>query len=111
MNITESKQGSVTVLLAEGKLDSVSSPDLDRRMATLIEDGVRQITVDLSGVDYISSAGLRVFLSAAKRLKQAQGKLALAAPSNQVQQIFDVAGFASILPIFRTLNEAVAACA
>lgn len=111
MNIKELKQGTVTILQAQGKLDSMSSPELDRRMTSLIEGGTRQITVDLSEIDYVSSAGLRVFLSAAKRLKQAQGKLALASPSSQVQQIFDIAGFATILPIFKSLNEAVSACA
>ena len=111
MNISESKQGNVTILKAQGKLDATSSPELDKRLASLVESGIRQIVLDLAGLDYVSSAGLRVFLSAAKRLKQAQGKLALANPSAQVQQIFDIAGFASIMPIFKTLNEAVAACA
>jgi len=111
MNITESKQGNVTILQMQGKLDAMSSPELDKRLASLVESGTRQIAVNLVGLDYVSSAGLRVFLSATKRLKQAQGKLALCNPSVQVQQIFDIAGFASILPIFKTLKEAVDACA
>jgi anti-anti-sigma factor len=110
MNISESKQGDVTILKAQGKLDSMSSPELDKHLTSLVENGVRQIAVDLAELDYVSSAGLRVFLSAAKRLKQAQGKLALANLSAQVQQIFDIAGFESILPVFKTVNEAVAAC-
>ena len=110
MNISESKQDNVTIVQAEGKLDSMSAPELDKRLTDLIENGTRQIAVDLAGIDYVSSAGLRVFLSATKRLKQSQGKLTLANPSAQVQQILDIAGFASILPIFKTLNEAVGAC-
>ena len=111
MNISESKQGNVTILKAQGKLDSTSSPEFDKLLSSLVENGTRQIALDLSGLEYVSSAGLRVFLSTAKRLKQAQGKLALANPAAQVQQIFDIAGFDSILPIFRTVNEAVDACA
>ncbi len=111
MNISESKQGNVTILKAQGKLDATSSPELDKRLASLVENGTMQITLDLAGLDYVSSAGLRVFLSAAKRLQQAHGKLALANLSAQVQQIFDIAGFESILPVFKTVNEAVAACA
>jgi len=111
MNIIESKQGDITILKAEGKLDASSSPELDKRISSLVESGTKQIALDLAGLDYVSSAGLRVFLSAAKRLKQAHGKLALANLSAQVQQIFDIAGFESILPIFKTLNEAVDACA
>ena len=111
MNISESKQGNVTILKAQGKLDSTSSPELDQRLASLIESGTNQIALDLADLDYVSSAGLRVFLSAAKRLKQASGKLALANLSVQVQQIFDIAGFESILPVFKTVNEAIDACA
>ena len=111
MNISESKQGNVTIMQIQGKLDSMNSPELDKRLTSLVESGIRQIALDLAGIDYVSSAGLRVFLSAAKRLKQAQGKLALANLSAQVQQIFDIAGFESILPIFKTVNEAVDACA
>jgi len=111
MNISESKQGNVTILKVQGKLDAMSSPELDKRLASLVESGTRQIALDLAGLEYVSSAGLRVFLSAAKRLKQAHGKLALANLSAQVQQIFDIAGFESILPVFKTVNEAVDACA
>ena len=111
MNISESKQGNVTILKVQGKLDAMSSPELDKRLAGLVENGTRQIALDLAGLEYVSSAGLRVFLSAAKRLQQVQGKLALANLSAQVQQIFDIAGFESILPVFKTVNEAVAACA
>ena len=111
MNISESKQGTVTILKVQGKLDAASSPELDKRLASLVESGTRQIALDLTGMEYVSSAGLRVFLSAAKRLKQAQGKLALANLSTQVQQIFDIAGFESILPVLKTVNEAVTACA
>ncbi|MFA5042626.1 MAG: STAS domain-containing protein [Kiritimatiellia bacterium] len=110
MTISESKQGNVTILKAQGKLDAVSSPEVDKRIVSLVENGTNQIALDLADVDYVSSAGLRVFLSAAKRLKQAHGKLALANLSVQVQQIFDIAGFESILPVFKTIDEAVAAC-
>ena len=111
MNISESKQGNVTILNVQGKLDAMSSPELDTRLASMVESGTRQIVLDLAGLEYVSSAGLRVFLSAAKRLKQAQGKLALANLCAQVQQIFDIAGFESILPVLKTINEAVDACA
>ncbi len=110
MEISESKQGNVTVVKAQGKLDSASSPELEKFLAGLIEKGTRQIALNLAGLEYVSSAGLRVFLSAAKRLKQSQGKLALANLTPQVQQIFDIAGFNNILPVFKTVNEAIAAC-
>ena len=111
MTIHERKQGNITILQALGRLDSTSAPEMDRCLNTLIGGGARQVVLDLAGLEYVSSAGLRTFLSAAKRMKQAQGKLALANLSAQVQQIFDIAGFESILPVFKTINEAIDACA
>ena len=111
MNMSESKQGSITILQPQGKLNAITSPELDARLAGLIEGGTRQIVIDLAGLDYVSSAGLRVFLSTAKRLQHAEGRLTLASPSPQVQQMLDMAGFANVLSIFKTLNEAIAACA
>lgn len=111
MTINESKQGAVTIVQAQGRLDATSAPETDRRLAALITAGARQVVFDLSGLDYVSSAGLRVFLAAAKRMKQAQGKLTLASPAPQIRQVFELAGFATILPIFATLPEAIDGCA
>lgn len=111
MNISESRQGNVIILKVQGKLDSISSPELDKHLASLVESGSRQIVLDLAELEYVSSSGLRVFLTAAKSLKRTQGKLALVNLSVQVQQIFGIAGYESILPVSRTLKEAVDACA
>lgn len=110
MTINQVKQGDITILQLQGRLDSASAPDTDRQLAKLIEGGILQIVLDLSGLEYVSSAGLRVFLSAAKRMKLAHGKLALSNPAPQVKQVFDMAGFSTILPIFTTLEEAVKTC-
>jgi anti-anti-sigma factor len=107
MKIHEQRQGPVTIMRAEGRLDATSAPEADRRLAALSEGGARQIVLDLSGVEYVSSAGLRVFLAAAKRMQRAQGRLALAAPAPQVREILDLAGFAAILPVCETVADAV----
>lgn len=110
MNIQETKQGKVVILSAEGRLDSMSSPDFEKRLLKLIEEGNMLIALNCAKLDYVSSAGLRAILSAAKRAKQSHGKLTLGNPSQQVNEILDIAGFASILPIFKTIEEAVTAC-
>jgi anti-anti-sigma factor len=89
----------------------MSSPSFESRLAKLIEEGNARIALDCAKLDYLSSAGLRAILAAAKRTKQAGGKLTLGNPSQQVNEILDIAGFASILPIFKTLEEAVKDCA
>jgi anti-anti-sigma factor len=111
MTTQECKQGDTTILQAMGRLDSVSAPEMDRCLSALISGGARQVVLDLAGLEYVSSAGLRTFLSAAKRMKQAQGRLALACPAPQIRQILDMAGFSVVLPIFATLPEAVSSCA
>ncbi len=107
MTISEKKQGNITILQMNGRLDATSAPEMTRHISDLIGGGTLHIVLDLSGLEYVSSAGLRVFLSAAKRMRQVQGKLALANPVTQVRQVFDMAGFSTILPIFTTTAEAL----
>lgn len=110
MNIQETKQGKTSIIGVEGRLDSMSAPDFEKRLLQLIDEGNVFIALNCAKLDYVSSAGLRAILSAAKRAKQAHGKLTLGNPSQQVGEILDIAGFASILPIFKTIEEAVTAC-
>ncbi len=111
MTIQETTHGGAMVLQVQGKLDALNAPALDQRLAAAVDGGARALVVDLSALEYISSAGLRVFLSGAKRLQQSHGKMALAGPTAQVEQIFEIAGFAAILPIYKTVAAAAAACA
>lgn len=111
MNIHETKQGNVNVVSVEGRLDSMSSTEFEKRLINLIDTGNVFVALDCAKLDYVSSAGLRAILSAAKRAKQAKGKLTLGGASAQVSEILDIAGFSSILPIFKTIEEAVSSCA
>lgn len=111
MTITDTKRGNVTVVKVEGRLDSVTAPDFEKRLSELIDGGEKRIAVDCSTLQYVSSAGLRVFLSVAKKLRQAEGKNALGGLVAQVKEIFDIAGFSSVLSIFNTVAEAVKHCA
>ncbi len=108
MTITEHRQGAVTLVQAHGRLDTSSASETDRHLAALVAAGARMVVLDLAGVEYVSSAGLRVFLSAAKRLQQAQGKLVLARPTPQTREILDMAGFSALIPVFDTTEAAVA---
>jgi anti-anti-sigma factor len=81
---------------------------LEQRILALIDAGEKRLVIDCAQLQYISSAGLRVLLIAAKRLSDS-GKLALAALNNQIRDVFDIAGFSSIFQIYRTQDDAVAA--
>ncbi len=106
LKISERKQGDILVLGLEGRLDASTSSTLETRLSGSIASGQIKIVLDFSSLDYISSAGLRVLLMGAKRTKNASGKLALAGLKSHVREVFDIAGFSSILSIFSSPDEA-----
>jgi anti-anti-sigma factor len=84
-----------------GRIDTTTSPLLDAELKRVVDGGTRKLVVDFGRVDYISSAGLRVLLVLAKRLRSERGRLVLCGLNGPVQQVFDLAGF---LPLF-TIEE------
>jgi len=97
MQIVEDKVGEALVIGPVGRVDSVSSAELERVVVSRIDAGERRVVMDLSGVEYISSAGLRVLLMAAKRLKAPPAALALCGLGPSVRTVLELAGF---LPLF-----------
>lgn len=97
IDIDETKETGVVVVAPVGRIDSTTSEALDRQLAARVGAGDRRIVIDFSGVEYISSAGLRVMLTLAKKLRDLKGQLALAALGDSVRQVFELAGF---LPLF-----------
>lgn len=88
-----SENGKLTVKV-EGKIDTITAPLF---AAELQVDGVQDVTVDLTAVEYVSSAGLRVFLNAQKALLAAGGQLSIAGANESVRRIFTITGFARII--------------
>jgi anti-anti-sigma factor len=109
MDITESKTADIVTLSLSGRLDMASAKAFEDRILAHIDSGGRRIAIDLAGLDYISSAGLRVFILAGKRLDKAQGKLALCALTAPVQEIFDIAGFTPLFAIYDSPQAALQA--
>ena len=105
--IQEEKVGEVTVLDLAGRLDTDTSADLELALQDLMQAGVRQFVVDLSGVGYVSSAGLRVLLSLGKTVDNS-GSLRLSGLNPTVRQVFDVAGFTQLFAIFASRDAALA---
>jgi len=97
MQIVEDKVGEVLVIAPVGRVDSVSSAELERVVVSRIDAGGRRLVLDLTGVEYISSAGLRVLLMAAKRLKAPPAALVLCGLGPSVRTVLELAGF---LPLF-----------
>ena len=106
MEITEQEENDICVFRLNGRLDSNTSPDFDRRIFDSIEKGAKHMIVDCENLDYITSAGLRVLNKTAKRLKQSEGAIVLCAMVDYVKEVFEIAGFDTFLPIVGTLEEA-----
>jgi anti-anti-sigma factor len=92
-------------LLLKGRIDALSSPDIEREFNALILAGDRIIAADLAEVDYISSAGLRVFLGIQKRLKKAGGQVIIFRPAGSVLEVFSISGLTNMFRIVSSIEE------
>ncbi len=110
MQFSEDKQGSVVIVGLQGRMDSNTARTVEEKMLGLIERGEHRLLVDCAELDYISSAGLRVFLATAKRLTQTKGKLVLATLNDDVKQVFDLTGISSIFQISPSREDALTQC-
>ena len=107
MEIAVSDAGEIKVIRIEGKLDTQSSPDAQTQLTQLIDQGATKLVVNFEKLDYISSAGLRVLLATAKKLKGNSGELRVCSLNEVVQEVFDISGFTTILTVTKTEPEAL----
>lgn len=97
----------ISILHPQGRLDGATGPAFDNDVAQLIAGGADKVLLDLAELQYISSAGLRAVLLAAKRLKSVGGQLVLCSLNDQVREIFEVSGFTRFLDISPSQDEAM----
>ena len=97
MKITKNMNGTTLEVALEGRLDTTTAPELESEIKSAL-DGVSALTFDLAKLDYISSAGLRVLLSAHKTMGK-KGGMKVTNVNEIVKEVFDVTGFADILTI------------
>ncbi len=107
MELIERKNNDVLILETHGKLDSNTSSLLEQKLISEIDGGTTKIIVDCSKLDYISSAGLRVLLVGAKKLKAINGKIVLCSLQDYIKEVFEIAGFTAIFPIYPDLSTAL----
>lgn len=87
------------------RLDAMTAPELEGAVEQVLTDGQTRLIMDLTRLDYISSAGLRVFLIAAKKLKALKGELILAGMNAATSEVIRISGFHSIMPCYDTVDE------
>ncbi len=107
MDIRSSELKRVTLFEVSGRIDSTNANELGEALNAAIDAGRTQIVIDLSSVEYMSSAGLRELVAALKKVKRGTGDLRLASPSERVMEVLELAGLDSIFEIYPNQVEAV----
>jgi anti-anti-sigma factor len=107
MDIVTRTQNDATIVTFRGSLDSKTAPRAQQALDGILADGGRTLLIDFTALDYISSAGLRVLLTAAKRLSDAGGALRLFGLNETVREVFDISGFSRIFAVFATEADAL----
>ena len=99
MNITHTVTDNRDVLHPQGRIDTLTSPELESALQPLLDKEKIQITLDFQEVSYISSAGLRVIIKAAQKAKAVNGEVALTNLNKSVAQVLEITGFQSFFKI------------
>lgn len=108
MEVTTRTVGDVTIVAIIGSLDSNTAPQAKTALDEVGASATRKAAVDFSGLDYVSSAGLRVLLGLAKQLSAKGGALRTFGLNQSVREVFEISGFATILKVFPTEADALA---
>ena len=99
MEIAHTVQNGITVVAISGRLDPGTAPEAETHINAILDGGQTRLVFDFSGLDYLSSGGLRVILATAKKINRAGGALVLCDLQSYVKEIFEVSGFTALIPI------------
>ncbi len=105
MKITTDDRGEYKIIRVVGKVDAHTSGDFDSWVDQMITPPAMSVILDCSELDYISSAGLRVVLKILKLMKAHGYDFNLCAPQDHVKDVFDISGFATLVPVFNSLED------
>jgi len=107
MTVVSRQSGSVMVVTPQGRFDTNGGPEVERVLADHIERGARQIVLDLSQIEYISSIGLRVILKTVMAMIRKGGKVVLCGGNDQVRTVFELSGVMIMSLHAPTLDKAI----
>lgn len=110
IDLQEESIGEVRVLGVKGRVDSGTAPALGERLNELIANDAGHLVLDFQGLEYISSAGFRILLLAARRADEARTRLVLCGLSDKVSQLFDLGGFLDLFVITSSRGDAMSSC-
>ncbi len=107
VELIEEPKGDILVIRIKGRLDSVSSPAAETKVLDLIAKGQRKIILEISGTNYISSAGMRLLLTATKKIRALSGKICICSMPPNVFEVLKMSGFDHILDLYLSEEEAM----
>jgi anti-sigma B factor antagonist len=108
MEIESYKQDKHCIIRVKGRMDVVSAPEFESACGKCIEEGETSFVVDLGGLEYISSAGLRALLVIAKKLKSSDGSISFCSLTPAVGRVFSISGFGAMFTLYDSLENAIA---
>lgn len=108
MHISTRTSNDIQIVAIAGNLDSTTSPEAQKALDAVLA-GARTVALDFSALEYISSAGLRVLLGAAKQLRASGGTLRMFGLNQSVREVFEISGFSAIMAVYRSEAEALGA--
>ena len=107
MEITQKEENGIISISIKGRLDADSSPEAEKVVKEALEGQATRVLFNLADLEYLSSAGLRVLLSAAKEMRRRDGKIVLCSLNEFVMEIFEVSGFQSLIPITDSVESGI----
>jgi len=107
MNIEKRKVKDRIIVAVTGRMDAVSAPEFDRMCDEWLAEGTTAFVLDFSGLEYISSAGLRSLLVLAKKLSAKKGQVIIASVKDVVKEVFTISGFGSIFTMADSVEAAL----
>jgi anti-anti-sigma factor len=108
LDLEAREENGVTVVEVEGKMTTTTSPEAEAYLSELLAEGTNQIVLNLEGVDFIASTGLRVILATGKKLMASEGKMVICSLNPTVAEVFRMSGFSQMFAVCDTEDEALA---
>jgi anti-anti-sigma factor len=107
MTIDGRRDGGRMIVTVGGRMDAVSAPEFDKHCEAWLAEGAESFVIDFSGLDYISSAGLRSLLVLAKKTAARKGRVVIAAARDVVKEVFSISGFGAIFPLADSIDASI----
>ncbi len=107
MLLKEIDHPDAAIFHVEGRLDSSSTPELEQRVLTSLEQGVKNLVLDFSELEYINSAGLRILVMSYQRLHPLGGQVMVCGVRDYIAEIFDISGYNRVFSMYPDLHQAI----